>query len=117
MPFWAWIRCECAFHYMNAVFRKNLTGVLAVDANHMDTASETPPVEAGGIEESEEKSGGPQTREEWSQCVRRLFRLSNTRAARPPWHVVFRHVPDNQRLRSRGKGGALRRPRRSRRAC
>jgi hypothetical protein len=26
---------------MNAVFRKNLTDALAVDANHVDTASDT----------------------------------------------------------------------------
>jgi hypothetical protein len=35
------IQCECAFTYMNAVFRKNLTDALAVDANHVDTASDT----------------------------------------------------------------------------
>jgi hypothetical protein len=33
------IRCECAFTYMNAVFRKNLTDALAVDANDVDTAA------------------------------------------------------------------------------
>jgi hypothetical protein len=31
------IQCECAFTYMNAFFRKNLTDALAVDANHVDT--------------------------------------------------------------------------------
>jgi hypothetical protein len=35
------IQCECAFTYMNAVFRKNLTNALAVDANHVGTASDT----------------------------------------------------------------------------
>jgi hypothetical protein len=35
------IQGECAFTYMNAVFRKNLTDVLAVDANDVDTASDT----------------------------------------------------------------------------
>ena len=35
------IRCEFAFTYMNAVSRKNLTGALAVDANDVDTASDT----------------------------------------------------------------------------
>jgi hypothetical protein len=34
------IRCECAFTYMNAVSRKNLTGALAVDANDVDTAAD-----------------------------------------------------------------------------
>ena len=32
------IRCRCAFTYMNAVFRKNLTEALAGDANDEDTA-------------------------------------------------------------------------------
>jgi hypothetical protein len=32
------IRCGCAFTYMNAVFRKNLTEALAGDANDEDTA-------------------------------------------------------------------------------
>ena len=41
MPSQAEIRCECAFTYMNAVFRKNLTGALAVDVNDVDTASDT----------------------------------------------------------------------------
>ena len=40
VPFQAEIQCECAFTYMNAVFRKNLTDALAVDANHVDTASD-----------------------------------------------------------------------------
>ena len=35
------IQCECAFTYMNAVIRKNLTDALAVDANDVDTASDT----------------------------------------------------------------------------
>jgi hypothetical protein len=34
-----WIRCECAFTYMNAVFRKNLTQLMAVEANDVDTAA------------------------------------------------------------------------------
>jgi hypothetical protein len=33
MPSQEWIRCECAFTYMNAVFRRNLTDALSVDAN------------------------------------------------------------------------------------
>ena len=37
------IRCGCAFTYMNAVFRKNLTEALAGDANNEDTA-----VDSGG---------------------------------------------------------------------
>jgi hypothetical protein len=40
MPSQAEIRCECAFTYMNAVSRKNLTDARAVDANDVDTASE-----------------------------------------------------------------------------
>jgi hypothetical protein len=35
------IQCECAFTNMNAVFRKNLTDALAVNANHVATASDT----------------------------------------------------------------------------
>ena len=35
------IRCECAFTYMNAVFRKNLTDALAVRANRVDDTSDT----------------------------------------------------------------------------
>ena len=35
------IQCECAFTYMNAVIRKNLTDALAADANDVDTASDT----------------------------------------------------------------------------
>jgi len=35
------IQCECAFTYMNAVIRNNLTDALAVDANELDTASDT----------------------------------------------------------------------------
>ena len=38
VPSQAEIRCECAFTYMNAVFRKNLTEALAGDANDEDTA-------------------------------------------------------------------------------
>jgi len=41
VPSQAEIQCECAFTYMNAVFRKNLTDALAVDANEVDTASDT----------------------------------------------------------------------------
>ena len=41
MPSQAEIRCECAFNYMNAVSRKNLTSALAVDANDVDTAADT----------------------------------------------------------------------------
>ena len=35
------IRWKCAFTYMNAVSRKNLTDALAVDANDVDTAADT----------------------------------------------------------------------------
>ena len=35
------IRCGCAFTYMNAVFRKNLTEALAINANDEDTALDT----------------------------------------------------------------------------
>jgi hypothetical protein len=38
VPSQAEIRCECAFTYMNAVFRKNLTEALAGNANDEDTA-------------------------------------------------------------------------------
>jgi hypothetical protein len=41
VPSQAEIQCECAFTHMNAVFRKNLTDALAVDANGVDTASDT----------------------------------------------------------------------------
>ena len=41
MPSRVEIQCECAFTYMNAVFRKKLTDALAVDANHVDIASDT----------------------------------------------------------------------------
>ena len=41
MPSRVKIQCECAFTYMNAVFRKNLTDRLAVDTNDLDTASDT----------------------------------------------------------------------------
>jgi hypothetical protein len=41
VPFQAEIQCECAFTYMNAVFRKNLTDARAVDVNGVDTASDT----------------------------------------------------------------------------
>jgi hypothetical protein len=41
MPSRIEIQCECAFTYMNAVFRKNLTDALAVDANHVATAFDT----------------------------------------------------------------------------
>jgi hypothetical protein len=40
VPSQAEIQCECAFTYMNAVFRKNLTDALAVDTNDLDTASD-----------------------------------------------------------------------------
>jgi hypothetical protein len=41
VPSQAEFQCECAFAYMNAVFRKNLTDALVVDANDVDTASNT----------------------------------------------------------------------------
>ena len=41
MPSQEEIRCECAFTYMNAVSRKNLTVALAVDANDVDTPADT----------------------------------------------------------------------------
>jgi hypothetical protein len=41
VPFRIEIQCECAFTYMNAVFRRNLTDALAVNANHVATASDT----------------------------------------------------------------------------
>jgi hypothetical protein len=41
VPSQAEIRWKCAFTYMNVVSRKNLTGARAVDANDVDTASET----------------------------------------------------------------------------
>ena len=41
MPSQAEIRCECAFTYMNAVFRKNLTESMAVDANDENAAFDT----------------------------------------------------------------------------
>ena len=41
MPIQAEVQCECAFTYMNAVSRKNLTSALAVDANDVDTAADT----------------------------------------------------------------------------
>ena len=41
MPSRVEIQCECAFTYMNAVFRKNLTDVFSVDATAVDTASDT----------------------------------------------------------------------------
>jgi hypothetical protein len=41
VPSQAEIQCECAFTYMNAVLRKNLTDTLAADANDVDTASDT----------------------------------------------------------------------------
>jgi len=41
MPSQAEIQCECAFTYLNAVFRKNLTDVFSVDATAVDTASDT----------------------------------------------------------------------------
>jgi hypothetical protein len=41
VPSQAEIRWKCAFTYMNAVSRKNLTDARAVDANDVDTASET----------------------------------------------------------------------------
>jgi hypothetical protein len=41
VPSQAEIRCECAFTYMNAVFRKNLTESMAVDANDEDATPDT----------------------------------------------------------------------------
>jgi hypothetical protein len=41
VPSQAEFRWKCAFTYMNAVSRKNLTDARAVDANDVDTASET----------------------------------------------------------------------------
>jgi hypothetical protein len=41
VPSQAEIQCECAFTYMNAVFRKNLTDASAVDANDVDTACDS----------------------------------------------------------------------------
>jgi hypothetical protein len=41
VPSQADIRWKCAFTYMNAVSRKDLTDARAVDANDVDTASET----------------------------------------------------------------------------
>ena len=41
VPSQAEIRWKCAFTYINAVSRKNLTDARAVDANDVDTASET----------------------------------------------------------------------------
>ena len=41
VPCQAEIQCDCALTYMNAVFRKNLTEARQVDANHVDTASDT----------------------------------------------------------------------------
>ena len=41
MPSRVEIQCECAFTYMNAVVRRNLTDAIAVDANRVDTASDT----------------------------------------------------------------------------
>ena len=38
MPCRVEIQCECAFTYMNAVFRKNLTDAFSVDAIAVDTA-------------------------------------------------------------------------------
>ena len=38
VPSRAAIRWKCAFTYMNAVFRKNLTDAFEVDANDVDTA-------------------------------------------------------------------------------
>lgn len=38
MPSQVEIRCGCAFTCMNAVFRKNLTAALAINANDEDTA-------------------------------------------------------------------------------
>jgi hypothetical protein len=47
------IQCECAFTYMNAIFRKNLTDALAVDANHVDTASDT----SGALGDGRDRAG------------------------------------------------------------
>ena len=41
VPSQAEIRCGCAFTYMNAVFRKNLTEALVGDANDEDTARDS----------------------------------------------------------------------------
>ena len=41
VPSQAEIRYECAFTYMNAVFRKNLTLAMAVDANDEDATLDT----------------------------------------------------------------------------
>jgi hypothetical protein len=41
VPSQAEIQCECAFTYMNAVLRKNLTDTVAIDANDGDIASDT----------------------------------------------------------------------------
>jgi hypothetical protein len=46
------MQCECAFTFMNAVFRKNLTDALAVDANHVDTASDR----SGALGDGRDKS-------------------------------------------------------------
>ena len=56
MPSRVEIQCECAFTYMNAVFRKNLTDADAVDANHVDTASATSG--AFGVAGTERASAG-----------------------------------------------------------
>jgi hypothetical protein len=40
VPSQADIQCECAFTYMNAVFRKNLTDACSVDMNAVATASD-----------------------------------------------------------------------------
>jgi hypothetical protein len=40
MPSEAEIQYECAFTYMNAGFRKNLTDAFSVDANGVDSASD-----------------------------------------------------------------------------
>ena len=41
VPSQAEIQCECAFTYMNAVSRKNLTDARAVNANDVRTALDT----------------------------------------------------------------------------
>ena len=41
MPSRVEIQCECAFTYMNAVFRKNLTDARPQDANDERTALDT----------------------------------------------------------------------------
>ena len=53
MPSQAEIQYECAFTYMNAVFRKNLTDALAVAANDVDTA----PDRGGALGDDRDRAG------------------------------------------------------------